>query len=227
MTEELSADRGGSASLQSRAGMEHPRRMNSFLNNATHLTGYHIFSDEGQKWIESQVGEIVDFNKLFALESQLLKPLDFFMEPVASPSPLPAFPARATIWQYILVYSSSFQSLVFPVVSRPILEKTLDLAYSPVPSSGSASAKSCIYAFLAVVSLFGFEDRTHDAMDYRSYALAAQTFMTPVMQEITIDGLQSLIMLVCISLHPSFFAPAERAARYNFNISRVTCKRQQ
>lgn len=169
----------------------------------------------------------MDFNKLFTLESQLLKPLYLLTEPLASSSPLPAFPTRATVKEYILAYSSSFQSLVFPVVSRPILEKTLDLAYNPVPSSGSASAKSCMYAFLAIVSLFGFEDRTQDAMDYRSYALAAQTFMTPVMQEMTIDGLQSLIMLVCISLHHSVSPPAEQAARYNYNTFRVTCNRQQ
>lgn len=198
MAEELSTDRPGLAPLHLRAEMEHPRRTNSFLNNVTYLAGYHIFSDEGQKWIESQVGETVDFDRLFALESQLPKPLRFVTEPVASPSRLPALPTRATTERYILVYSSSFQSLVFPVVSRPILEKTLDLAYNPVPSFGSASAKSCVYAFLAIVSLFGFEDRIHDAMDCRSYALTAQTFMTPVMEEMTVDGLQSLIMLVCM-----------------------------
>ncbi|KAI9369631.1 hypothetical protein BJX61DRAFT_518744 [Aspergillus egyptiacus] len=197
LTPNNSPDQPGSAAPHSTVQMEHPRGPNTFLSNITYLAGYHIFSDEGQKWIESQVGERVDFGKLFALESQLLRPLRLVTEAAAFPSPpLPALPARATMERYIRVYSSSFQSLVFPVVSRSMLGKTLDLAYDPVPSFGSASARSCVYAFVALVSLFGFEDSTADAMDCRSYALAARSYMTVVMEEMTVDGLQSLIMLV-------------------------------
>lgn len=74
--------------------------------------------------------------------------------------------------------------------------KTLDLAYSPLYPPGSASAKACVYAFLSFVSLFGFDDVVIGAMDIQSYALAAQNFVTPVIEEMTVDGLQSLIMLV-------------------------------
>jgi hypothetical protein len=65
-----------------------------------------------------------------------------------------------------------------------------------VCSAGSASAKSCVYAFLSLVSLFGLDDNIHGAMDCQSYASAAQSFVIPVIEEMTVDGLQSLIMLV-------------------------------
>lgn len=85
---------------------------------------------------------------------------------------------------------------MFPVISRSIIGKTLDLAYSPVKLPGLASAKSCVYSFLSLVSLFGLDDSIQNVMDCRSYASAAQSFMTLMMEEMTVDGLQSLIMLV-------------------------------
>ncbi|GKZ37771.1 hypothetical protein AbraIFM66950_009529, partial [Aspergillus brasiliensis] len=188
--------RPGLSGLPSISEIGPPRHANSFLNNITYFTGYHIFSEEGQKWIESQVGESIEFDKLFALELQWLKPLRFFTDSTTQPSPLPPLPPRPTLERHIQVFSASFECLVFPVVSRSLFGKTLDLAYRPIPSLGSASAKSCVYSFLALVSLFGFDDASHDGMDSRSCALAAHSFMSSVMEETTIDGLQSLIMLV-------------------------------
>ncbi|KAL5363818.1 C6 zinc finger domain protein [Aspergillus floccosus] len=176
----------------------HLRPGNTFLNNVTYLGGHHVFSDEGRKWIESQVGESINFDKLFALEIQWLKPLQLCTDSTVPPTLRPELPSRSEVERFIVVYTLSFQSLVFPVVSRPIFAKTLDLAYSPDRPSGSASAKSCVYSFLSLISLFGFDDSMHDATDCQSYASAAQSFMAAVVGEMTIDGLQSLIMLVQI-----------------------------
>ncbi|KAH1503030.1 hypothetical protein KXX06_000706 [Aspergillus fumigatus] len=160
------------------------------------LIGHHVFSDDGRKWIESQVGETIDFDKLFSLELHWLKPLRLHANTTAPPALRPNLPSRPEVERYILVYSSSFQCLVFPVISRSLFEKTLDLAYSPSRPSGSASAKSCVYSFLSLISLFGFDDNIHGATDCQSYASAAQSLLAPVVEEMTVDGLQSLIMLV-------------------------------
>ncbi|GFG16091.1 C6 zinc finger domain protein [Aspergillus udagawae] len=172
------------------------RPANTFLNNVTYLRGHHVFSDEGQRWIESQAGESINFDKLFSLELHWLKPLRSYTDPGRFPPPRPELPSRVNVERYVQVYVSSSQSLVFPVISRSLFEKTLDLTYSAVCSAGSASAKSCVYAFLSLVSLFGLDDNIHGAMDCQSYASAAQSFVTPVIEEMTVDGLQSLIMLV-------------------------------
>lgn len=174
----------------------HLRPGNTFLNNVTCLGGHHVFSDDGRKWIESQVGETIDFDKLFSLELHWLKPLRLHANTTAPPALRPNLPSRPEVERYILVYSSSFQCLVFPVISRSLFEKTLDLAYSPSRPSGSASAKSCVYSFLSLISLFGFDDNIHGATDCQSYASAAQSLLAPVVEEMTVDGLQSLIMLV-------------------------------
>lgn len=100
------------------------------------------------------------------------------------------------------IYGSSSQSLVFPVISQPVFGKTLDLAYSNLQLPGSNSAKSCVYAFLSLISLFGMDDNIHGAMDCQSYASVAQSFQIPVIEEMTVDGLQTLIMLVCTRPSP-------------------------
>lgn len=171
-------------------------RPGTFLNNVTYLQGHHVFSDEGRRWIESQVGETINFDKLLSLELQWLKPLRLSGNTTATPTLRPELPSRPEIERYIVLYSTSFQSLVFPVVSRLIFDRTLDLVYSPDRPLGSTSAKSCVYSFLSLISLFGFEDTILGAMDCQSYASAAQSFMAPLLEEMTIDGLQSLIMLV-------------------------------
>lgn len=173
--------------------MDQGRPGNPFLNSASYLKGHHVFSDEGQKWVKSQTGERINFDKLFSREVPWLKPLRSVTDSAAT---LPELPSRAALERYIQVYCSSFQSVVFPVLSRWNIGNTISLAYNPAQSFGSASAKSCIYSFLSLVSLFGFDDSIHGAMDCRSFASAAQSFMTPVIQEMTVDGLQSLIMLV-------------------------------
>lgn len=196
----------------------HLRPGNTFLNNVTYLGGHHVFSDDGRKWIESQVGETIDFDKLFSLELHWLKPLRLHANTTAPPALRPNLPSRPEVERYILVYSSSFQCLVFPVISRSLFEKTLDLAYSPSRPSGSASAKSCVYSFLSLISLFGFDDNIHGATDCQSYASAAQSLLAPVVEEMTVDGLQSLIMLVCTGPAlpwPSSFLASNQPARCN------------
>ncbi|KAL4912442.1 C6 zinc finger domain protein [Aspergillus aurantiobrunneus] len=158
---------------------------NTFLNNVTYLRGHHVFSHDGRRWIESQVGESINFYKLFSLELHWLKPLRSYTDPGGFPPPRPELPSRANVEKYIEIYGSSSQNLVFP-----------DLAYSPVCFAGSASAKSCVFAFLSLVFLFGLDDNIHGAKDCQSYASAAQSFLAPIIEKMTVDGLQSLIMLV-------------------------------
>lgn len=167
---------------------------NTFLNNVTYLRGHHVFSNDGQRWIESQVGESINFDKLFSLELRWLKPLRSYTDPETHPQ----LPSRVNVERYVQIYGSSSQSLVFPVISQSIFRKSLDLVYSPLQPPGSASAKSCVYAFLSLVSLFGLDDNISGAMDCQSYASAAQSFQIPVIEEMTVDGLQTLIMLVRI-----------------------------
>lgn len=170
----------------------------------------HLSSDEGRRWIESRTGEKVDFKKLCALELPWANTLRLYMEATSQSQPTPELPSRVIVDRYAGLYCSSFLGLVFPVISKSLLTKTLDLAYGPRRFFGADSARSCVYAFLSVVALFGFGESMHGAMDCGSYASSAQSYMAQITQEMTLCGLQSLIMLVRISLATYILTPYGR-----------------
>ncbi|KAK1147561.1 hypothetical protein N8T08_000903 [Aspergillus melleus] len=168
-----------------------------------YLDGMRHTPDEGRAWIESRTGETINMDKLNTMELPWTK-----AGPVRPSSKIPKLPARPIIEQYVAIYCSSYQSLVFPVISKSLFAETLDLAYGS-PGPGADSAKSCIYAFLSVVIIFGFETDLGDVLDCETYAAAAQRFTVQIINEMTINGLQTLLML---TQHQYFLGDLQSAA---------------
>ena len=162
------------------------------------FNGIDQFSDAGRRWIESRTGENVDLEALCALELPWANTYRFYTE-----SSGPELPSRLVVEKYVEMYCSSLHIPVFPVISKSLFPRTLDLAYGTPQIIGSASARSCVYAFFSVVTQFGFDDNVHGATDCGSYASTAQSSMAQITQEMTLDGLQSLIMLVRYLLYRS------------------------
>lgn len=171
----------------------------SNLGSVTYFNVIHLSSDEGRRWIESRTGQKVDFDKLCVLKLPWANTRRLYIESTSQSQPNPELPSRVIVDRYVGLYCSSFLGLVFPVISKSLFTKTLDLAYGLRHDFGADSARSCVYAFLSVVALFGFDESMHGAMDCGSYASSAQTYMAQIIQEMTLSGLQSLIMLVRIS----------------------------
>jgi hypothetical protein len=162
-----------------------------------YFNSIHLLSDEGRRWIERQVGEKVSHEKLYALELPWMNPSRLNEDTTMSSFDYaPDLPSRKIVHMYVVRYTSSFQSLVFPVIGRSLFSKTLDLAYGPRHAFGHASAKACVYSFLSFVTLFGFDDDVHGAAGWSSYASASQILIPHIIQETTVDGVQSLLMLV-------------------------------
>ncbi|KAB8259950.1 hypothetical protein BDV32DRAFT_123704 [Aspergillus pseudonomiae] len=184
-----------SASTGSSVGSRRTQPSSFGLDSMTCFNWMHLLSDEGQKWIESRTGEKVRFEELYAPDLPWANTRRLYMETLNSSS-IRELPSRCSVEGYVKQYFASFQSLVFPVISQSLFEKTLDLAYGPRSSFGSASARSCVYAFIAVVNLFEVGDNFQEAMDCGYFASAAQTFMVQITQEMTIDGLQAVVMLI-------------------------------
>ncbi|ODM17049.1 hypothetical protein SI65_07448 [Aspergillus cristatus] len=155
------------------------------------FNGIDQFSDAGRRWIESRTGENLNLETLCALELPWANTNRLYTE-----SSSPELPNRLVVEKYVEMYCSSLHIPVFPVISKSLFTITLDLAYGMPQAIGSASARSCVYAFFSVVTQFGFDDNMHGAMDCGSYASAAQSYMAQITQEMTLDGLQSLIMLI-------------------------------
>ncbi|RAK75057.1 fungal specific transcription factor domain-containing protein [Aspergillus fijiensis CBS 313.89] len=167
--------------------------------------GVFMTPEEEQKWIGSCTGETVDHAKLYAIELPWSNPCSG----AKSHSSSPELPSRPVVEKYVKVYCSSYQSRVFPVISKALFTETLDLAYGPTDVFGSDSARSCVYAFLSVIYLFGLNGNLVEAHDCETYARAAQDFMASLVCEMTLSGLQSIIMLI---QHQYFLGDLQAAA---------------
>ncbi|KAJ5981767.1 Transcription factor [Penicillium canescens] len=183
--------------------------------NVTFFSGIHLLSDEGLRWIEHQVGEEVNRAKLSAFELPWTNPRRIHDYAAVSSDLPPELPRRKTVEVYVLRFTSSFTSLVFPVISKTLFMKTLDLAYGPRGVFGSTSANACVYSFISLVSLFGFDDNTHGAVDCGSYASTALRAVPHIIEEMTVDGLQSLMMLV----HLQYFLGDLQSAAVTISIA--------
>ncbi|EPS34457.1 hypothetical protein PDE_09421 [Penicillium oxalicum 114-2] len=153
-------------------------RITRSQNNVPLSNGIALFSDKGLDWIEERTGEQVNRAELssFGISWTNLGRLRDETTDGISPSARSIdLPHRDSAERDLMRYTSSFQSLVFPVISKTLFKGTLDLAY---------------------VSLFGMDINNHEVLDFGSYVSGAQRLVPRITQEMTVDGLQSLIMLV-------------------------------
>jgi hypothetical protein len=164
----------------------------SILSGMAYFNGAHMFSS--REWIEARTGESVNFENIYALELPWANASRLY-DTSGTRSEI-KLPGRSIVEGYARLWCTSFEGLVFPVISKWLLTETLDLAYGPGQVFGSGSARACVYSFLALVTLFEFGDNLHGAMDCGSYASAAQNLMPQITQEMTPSGLEALVMLV-------------------------------
>jgi hypothetical protein len=147
-----------------------------------------------REWIEARTGESVNFENIYAMELPWAN-ASRILDNSGTRSEI-KLPSRSIVEGYARLWCTSFEGLVFPIISKWLFTETLDLAYGLGHVFGSGSARACVYSFLALVTLFEFGDNLHGAMDCGSYASAAQNLMPQIMQEMTPTGLEALVMLV-------------------------------
>lgn len=179
----------------------------SDLRNATSFTGIPLFSEKGQAWIESHTGSRMTPQTLCSFGRQWHSPRRLYLDAdtiAASAQPC-ELPQRSTLERYAAAYCSATVCLIFPVLSEGLFVKTLDLAYSSPDSPSVVAARACVYSFLAVASILHIEDDSAAKMSCESYLAAARSLIPQVTQEMTGDGLQTLVTLVrsCSSPFPA------------------------
>ncbi|KAJ5962518.1 hypothetical protein N7501_007459 [Penicillium viridicatum] len=179
------------------------------------FNGIYLLSDEGLRWIQRQAGEEVNCSKLSAFELPWANPHRLHDCTTVSGDIIPEIPRREILEMYVIRYTSSFTSLVFPVISKSLFMKTLDLVYGPRCVFGHTSANACVYSFIALMNLFGFDDNTHGAVYCGSYASAVQRAVPYIIEEMTVDGLQSLIILI----HLQYFLGDLQSAAVSISIA--------
>ena len=103
----------------------------------------------------------------------------------------------------VAVYYSTSVHSILPTIDRDLFINTLNLAYS-VPMSdhlGSSSAKACVWAFLCLSSIWGPAVAFKPQTNVTAIAMEVERYIPRILQQGTIDGLQALIMLVCMQYH--------------------------
>ncbi|KAL7816025.1 hypothetical protein V8C44DRAFT_323740 [Trichoderma aethiopicum] len=182
------------------AQIDHLASSNSHLRNATSFTGIPLFSERGRAWIESRTGSCMTPQTLCSFGRQWHNPRRLYHdhETAAFNGQPCELPPRATVERYVTVYCSSIVCLVFPVLSKCLFGRTLDLAYQPNDSSSATSARACVYSFLALISILKTEDDSITTIACESYVAAATWLIPQVTQETTGDGLQMLVTMAIV-----------------------------
>ncbi|KAL7948103.1 hypothetical protein V8C42DRAFT_316700 [Trichoderma barbatum] len=180
--------------------LEYLSSTQSDLRNATSFTGIPLFSEKGQAWIESRTGSCMTPQTLCSFGRQWHNPRRLYQDTdIAAAHTQPCeLPPRTTLEKFVAAYSSSSVCLVFPVLSKWLFAKTLDLAYRSCDSPSAVAARACVYSFLAMTSILHFEEDTGATMACESYLAAATSFIPQITQEMTGDGLQTLVTLAIV-----------------------------
>ncbi|EEA25338.1 C6 transcription factor, putative [Talaromyces marneffei ATCC 18224] len=124
-------------------------------------------------------------------------------------------PNRSTMEKYARAWCSSIHFLVFPMISLDFFQRTLDLVYGSrdiKDYTASASAKAALYAFLSIITIIEFtKDDAPHGPSCEFYVAKAQSYLVDIIQESTIDGLQTLTIVI---LGTSFSGDYKKAATF-------------
>ncbi|KAK1572870.1 fungal-specific transcription factor domain-containing protein [Colletotrichum navitas] len=170
-----------------------------YLGDIGSHNGIPFFSQDGQDWIRSRAGEDASFQALFAMgplwQTQHSVPifLDFPQQNSGG-----GLPDRTVVEEFLAHFRTSHFFLTFPLIDHVLFLDTIDLAYHPPQGASTlqvVTAKACVFAFLAIVSLFQSEWKSTPEIDGEACVAAAQSLMATFMQNFNINALQTLFML--------------------------------
>lgn len=163
-----------------------------------------LFLPEGQQWIKSRTGQADALENLYEFGPPWQNQRNLRMNSVPMDMQFLQdgvhLPDREIIEELALRYSSHILYFVFPIIDKVLFQDTINLAYEQgsFQHIGHVSAKACIYAFLAFVSIFNIHtgSGTGLPLDSEAYALKAQSLIPQILQDITTESLQATLTLV-------------------------------
>ncbi|PWY91023.1 C6 zinc finger domain protein, partial [Aspergillus heteromorphus CBS 117.55] len=167
------------------------------LGNLCTSNGLPFFSPSGQQWVKSCTGEDVD--------QAYFSPQPSVSYEAASSGALQPLmlPDKGILHNLLHEWEAQIFSLLFPFINREFFHSTIDAAYhgrTSTISPGTASARACVYAFTALCLSMSHQVSGSDLMNAEDYINEAFGLLPSMfMDSFTIDGLQTLAMLVICS----------------------------
>lgn len=159
-------------------------------------TSNFVFNDL-QEWVRSLIGHSINLKDLCtpACPWQYSGPDRPYLE--RSPQSL-SLPDINIIKQCVELYNKSHLRHVFPVIDSSFFKDTINLAYqsSPTPHYGTASARACIWTFLALHTAWNIQTAPPLSVDNQVLIAEAERYMPEILHEASMDGLQVFVMLV-------------------------------
>ncbi|KAL4972284.1 putative C6 transcription factor [Aspergillus desertorum] len=156
-----------------------------------------VFLPSGRQWIQAQTGEVVSLSpyppsrRVQALKSPANHPL--------SSNETASLPDKETVYNHLRLYTSSVFSQIFPFISPPLFERTIETAYcqQDPPDCAIATARACVFAFMSVASVASSNDLNDEQISNIDYYASQAYHLLPIFfgNSITIDCLEAILML--------------------------------
>lgn len=154
-------------------------------------------------WVRSHIGNSVNLQDLFLAGPpwQGHQSDDYHQESAWFSGNSRQLPDVGEVFNLLEWYRTSPRRRSFPIIDFSLFNDTMDLAYetSMQPLRGRGSATACVWALLALLGILDL-DCPRLAIDCQEMALQAERLLPQVLREENMDGLQTILMLVCYVL---------------------------
>ncbi|KAK2015775.1 fungal-specific transcription factor domain-containing protein [Colletotrichum eremochloae] len=175
-----------------------------YVGDISSYNGIPFFSKDGQDWIRSRAGEDASFQTLFAMGPlwHIQHPDPLFLD-FPQQNSGGGLPDRTVVDQCLTRFRASHFGLSFPLIDYVLFLDTVNLAYQAPQGALTLeviTARSCVFAFFAIVSLFQSEWKSTPEIDGEACAGAAQKMMVTIMQDCNINTLQTVFMLTLYNM---------------------------
>ncbi|EWZ86480.1 hypothetical protein BFJ63_vAg8790 [Fusarium oxysporum f. sp. narcissi] len=164
-------------------------------------TGIPFFTKGDEEWINSRTGGEANFQIFTALRMRQQTQLSDSPHIPAhgANGDLGVLPSRGITKAFLDAFHQSFLRLVFPVVDYTLFQETIAAAYEAsdaLSSPKQTAAKVCVLAFISMVGVL-FHGRLSflPAMDWDACYHAARSFLPNMLDEATLENLQTVLML--------------------------------
>ncbi|KAJ5724119.1 hypothetical protein N7488_002154 [Penicillium malachiteum] len=186
-----------------------------------------ITSEAGCRWLAARTGQDISGNE-FDISGFKVPPSSILSSGLQNPCELPDQGLLRAIFRR---FFPCFFCHEFPILDQDSLEKTIEIAYTPMNengiSSAQLSARACLLGALSfILTQVGFREELEGSIDFEHYMSETQRLFFYIQGENSLETLQTALFLADIlyqGLQQSFQGLWQDAALYHSVACRIVC----